>query len=97
VKGRCQGRALSADGDIVAAKVRDGRNLGAAGDNSGVTDLQCKRTLDIRLMPYGLTVAADRCHLAGVYAGIPQQCQCRVAKAFSGATLQVVKARQLVA
>ncbi len=93
VKCRRQRRALATGGHIPAAKIGDGGDAGAAGDQVGVANLQSERMTDCarRLVPNGLPVAADRGHLLSAGAGLLQKLQGGLGKGQSQLVVQLAE------
>ena len=76
VKGRHQGRALAAGGEVARAEIGHGRDAGALGDDRRVAHLERERLFGLRVMAQGLAVAADGADGGFVRAGLLQHRAC---------------------
>ena len=73
MKRRHQRRALSAEGEILAAKIRDYRNPRESGDYIGIADLQRKGRREFGAVANGLPVTADGANIPRGESGLSEQ------------------------
>src|SRR3569623_1640570 len=73
MKRRHQRGALTTGGHVPAAKVGDGGDAGAFGNDVGVADLEGGRSSAVRMVIDGLTVAADGADVGRADVGLSQQ------------------------
>ena len=78
MKRRHERCALTAEGQILASKIRDHGDAGFGRDHVGIADLERKRGVEARPVPDRLAVAADRAHVPRGDAGLGEQSVDRV-------------------